>query len=62
MIESPTATNNDTKHAVEDNIEEATPGTSAAGKRSNKRLGLKEFIITLIIIFIVWAARRFFGH
>lgn len=58
MIEPPTVSHNETENTVE----KAKPGTSEAEKQDNKRLGIKEFIITLIIIILVWAGRRFFGR
>ncbi len=41
--------------------ERAQPVTSEEDKQNNKRLGIKEFIITLIIIALVWAGRQFFS-
>ncbi len=46
MIEPPTAPDNDI----------------APERQNTKRLGIKEFIITLIIIVLVWLGRRFFGN
>jgi hypothetical protein len=34
-------------------------GTSGEGRKASaRRLGIKEFIITLVIIFLVWAAQK----
>ena len=35
--------------------------TTEEEKRGSRRLGIKEFIITLIIIVVVWAARKCFN-
>lgn len=59
MIEPPTPKSgaNDTA-----DMERQVPAASAKGEtRRSKKLGLKEFIFTLIIIFLVWLGRRFFG-
>ena len=49
------------KDEMENTAETPETSTSEGEKRAIKRLGIKEFIITLIIIAIVWAARQCVG-
>ena len=46
------------KNEMENTAEMLEASTSDGEKRASKRLGIKEFIITLIIIIVVWTARQ----
>jgi hypothetical protein len=49
------------ENKLEHDDEIPEPITSAGEKRNSRRLGIKEFFITLIIIGVVWAARKCFS-
>ncbi len=49
------------KNEMENTAETPETITPADEKRVSQRLGIKEFIITLIIIIVVWAARKCFS-
>ena len=59
MAESPTLTTPD--NGKGNTAESAESITIKEEEQGNRRLGIKEFIITLIIIILVWAGRKVFS-
>lgn len=49
------------KNGVDNDTETPEAIASEEGKNGNRRLGLREFVVTLIIIVVVWALQKYFN-